>query len=260
MEISSLEGWKVMVPVTAGRTSLAERLRDLGARVESVEFIAITAPADPALLAATARRWCVGEFDWMAVTSRNAVDAVAAAALPMRIAAAQPAARVAAVGEATLAVCEAHGLDVSVVPTDRLNAAGLAAAMPEGQGQSVLVPVGNRAGTFLERALERKGYVVESVEAYRTIDGPGPSAAQRAQLEAGEIDIVVVTSASVAERLASSVGHLGDGTMVVAIGESTAAGAKAAGLTVAATAERPSYDGVLSALARIMSDREGSTR
>lgn len=250
---SVLVGKRVLVPVTAQRRDLANRLASQGVLVELAEFIAIDPPADQAALADATARWCAGRYDWMAVTSRNAVLAVdrAARGAGIDLSQPQPAARVASVGEATLAVCAQVGLEVTLVPSTRHDAAGLVADFPNGPG-TVFAPLGNLASPVLQRGLERKGWDVDAVEAYRTVDGPGPSSSQVDALVTGGIDAVVLTSGSVAARLARSCPRLASETMVVAIGTTTATAARAAGLAVHAVAALPSYDSIVEALVAVL--------
>lgn len=249
MDLTALRGRRLLVPVTAQRRHLAQRLSEAGAIVEEAEFIAIAPAEDHEALEEATLAWCAGDYDWLAVTSRNALSAMdqIAKARGMSLAAPLPEAKVATVGEATRAVCERLGLEVALVPTGRQNARGIVEEFPEGPGR-VLAPLGNLAAPVLPRGLERKGWQVHGVEAYRTIDGPGVGRATREQLEAGEFDAVLLTSGSVAERFAASVPSLPEHTMVVAIGDMTAASARAAGLAVSAVATAPSYDGIVSGL------------
>lgn len=242
-----LDGRRLLVPVTAGRREMAARLAGLGAVVDEVEFIAVVPPVDEAALSAATAAWCDGDYDWMAVTSRNAVVALAGHALDggRSLAESQPRSRVATVGEATRAVCASVGLTVSLIPSARHDARGIADAFPSGEGR-VLVPVGDLASPALARGIGRKGWTVDSVQAYRVVDGPGVTPDIAAHLAGGAYDAVLLTSGSVAERYAPH--GAGPETLVVAIGRTTAAAARAAGLNVGAIAAVPSYDGILDAL------------
>ncbi|WP_084073572.1 uroporphyrinogen-III synthase [Demequina sp. NBRC 110052] len=250
MSARPFEGVRVLVPVTPERRQLAVRLADAGARVDEAEFIAIAPPEDEAPLREAVAAWCTGGFDWLAVTSRNAVLAMArlAAAAGRSLSEPLPRAQVATVGEATRAVCAEVGLEVALVPSGRQAAAGIVADFPHGSGR-VLVPRGNLAAPTLERGIARRGWDVTAVEAYRTVDGPGAGAATVAAARAGELDAVLLTSGSVAERFASQCDMPPAGTMMVAIGETTAAAARAAGLVVDVVSATPSYDGIAAALA-----------
>ncbi|WP_062132961.1 uroporphyrinogen-III synthase [Demequina aestuarii] len=249
MDLTALRGRRLLVPVTAHRRHLAQRLAQAGAVVEEAEFIAIAPAEDQDALEEATLAWCSGDYDWLAVTSRNALREMnrIASTRGMSLSAPLPEAKVATVGEATRTVCESLGLDVALVPSGRQNARGIVEEFPEGPGR-VLAPLGNLAAPVLPRGLERKGWQVHGVEAYRTIDGPGVGRATREELEAGEFDAVLLTSGSVAERFAATVPDLPEHTMVVAIGDMTAASARAAGLTVSAVATAPSYDGIVAGL------------
>lgn len=228
------------------------RLAALGARVDEVEFIAVVPPADPQALRDATIAWCDGDYDWLAVTSRNAVIAMRRIAerAGRTLAEPLPAAAVATVGEATRGVCADAGLAVTLVPSERHDARGIVAEFPEGAGR-VLVPVGDLAAPVLARGLARKGWHVDSVEAYRVADGPGITADLARDLAAWEFDAVLLTSGSVAERYAPHAAPADADTLVVAIGRTTAASAKAAGLAVHAVAEVPSYDGILAQLTAV---------
>ena len=253
----TLTGRRILVPVTAGRRELAERLLAAGAVVEEVEFIAVVETSQPKELAEATLAWCRGEFDWLAVTSRNAVLAMAAiaAANDVDLGDAVPPSRVATVGEATRSVCASVGLAVGLVPSGTQDARGIVADFPEGPG-TVLVPLGDLASPVLARGLARKGWDVTEVEAYRVHDGPGVDSSLAASLAAGEFDAVLLTSGSVAERYGPHAAPADADTLVVAIGRTTFASARAAGVRVDAVAATPSYDGIVAALEDAWSTRE----
>jgi len=243
----------VVVPVTEGRRELADTLRALGAIVTEGEFIAIEPTADPAALDAAASRWCDGHYAWMVVTSRNALGALEAAATlaGSALSTPMPPARLAVVGEATARASRDLGLDVTLRPTRQQSAAGLVAEFPEGSGR-VLAPLGNLAGDVLERGLVRKGWTVDAVEAYRTVDGPGLDAAAVSAVGNGTVDAVVLTSGSVARRFSAQCAHVAPNVAIIAIGATTASSARNAGLDVATVAGTPDYEGVVAALRRAM--------
>ena len=253
----TLTGRRILVPVTAGRRELAERLAAEGAAVDEVEFIRVIHSSEADRLAALTLEWCTGGFDWLAVTSRNAVlamDQIAKAA-GHALGDPVPPSLVATVGEATRSVCASVGLEVALVPRERQDARGIVADFPQGPGR-VLVPIGDLASPVLARGLERKGWTVESVEAYRVVDGPGIGDDEAAALAAGAYDAVLLTSGSVAERYAPYAAPAQSQTLVVAIGRTTAAAATGAGVAVAAVSSTPSYAGILEVLDNAWSARE----
>lgn len=253
MTEASLRGTRVLVPVTPTRTEFACRLARAGVNVAPAEFIAIAPTTAQANLDRAVTDWCHGEFPWLVVTSRNAVDALGtrASSLGLLLTQPQPQAKVAAVGEGTRDQCEQAGLRVSLMPQVRWDARSLVAEFPVGQGR-VLAPLGNLASPVLADGLTAKGWEVDVVEAYRTVDGTGIEPHVRDELLAGGFDAVVLTSGSVAHRFTARVPRLPARTKVVAIGDTTAAAARDGGLHVSAIAPQASYDGVVAALTDVL--------
>lgn len=247
----------MVVPVTQRRRDLAGALGALGVHVTEGAFIEIVPTEDPAALMAAATRWCDGGYAWMAVTSRNALSALdaAAARAGRTLSEPMPPARLAVVGDATARACAAIGLEVALRPSRQQSAAGLVADFPEGEGH-VLAPQGNLAGDVLARGLALKGWTVDSVVAYRTVDGPGLTADAVAEVGNGNVDAVVLTSGSVARRFATQCPRVARSVAVIAIGATTASAARSAGLDVASVAATPDYEGVVAELRRAM---EGDT-
>jgi uroporphyrinogen-III synthase/uroporphyrinogen III methyltransferase/synthase len=110
----------------------------------------------------------------------------------------------------------------------------------------VLLPRSDRARPELPDALRHRGYRVTEVIAYRTVTLPVPAETARA-LATGGLDAVLLTSPSTAAAVAEV--PVAAGVIVVAIGASTAAAARDAGLAVTATATQPSAPGLVEALA-----------
>lgn len=253
MSQAALRGARVLVPVTPTRSDFARRLANAGARVAPAEFIAIAPTHDQAGLDRAVIAWSEGDYQWLVVTSRNAVNALVttASALGVSLARPQPSAQVAAVGDGTRSQCEQAGLTVTLVPLVRWDARSLVGDFPGGPGR-VLAPLGNLAAPVLTDGLTAKGWDVDVVEAYRTVAGAGIEPHVREELAGGGFDAVVLTSGSVATRFAHSVPQLATRTQVVAIGDTTAAAARAAGIQVGAVAAQASYDGVVASLVEVL--------
>jgi uroporphyrinogen-III synthase len=100
----------------------------------------------------------------------------------------------------------------------------------------VLLPQSDIAARTLEEALRDKGFWVQTVTAYRTVPKPLASSVA-ADLAAGAFEAVLLTSPSTAQSLARTV--ISSGTVLGAIGSSTATAASAAGLPIAYTASAP---------------------
>ena len=69
------------------------------------------------------------------------------------------------------------------------------------------------------------------------------------EIQAGSIDAVVLASGSAARRVAATMGPLPESCLVIAIGQPTRAEAQRLGMVVAATAEHPTPEGIVAALA-----------
>ena len=233
-----LFGRRVAVPRSPGQASaLSRRLRDLGAEVVEVPLIAIEA-GDPV--------GDVSGFDWIAVTSPNAVDGLFAG---LRDARDLAGASVAAVGPGTSAALAARGVVADLVPS-RSNAEGLLAEFPPppSGGGRVLLPQSSIARPVLADGLRAAGWDVTVVHAYGTVPVTVDDAG-RAQLRSA--DVIALTSSSTADNLAdvfgTDVGELA-GSTVVAIGPATAEAARVRGIDVAAVAETHDLDGLVAAI------------
>lgn len=209
--------------------TLATLLRDHGATIVSWPAIRWAA-ADPAPLDAALAR--LGQFQWVVLTSPRAVEAVAA-----RDPVWPPPLRLAAVGGATRAAAEARGWPVHLVPSiqtaealvDALAGAGV------GPGTRVLFPASEIARDTLETGLRRVGAEVVRVTAYRTLAGELDREACARVLTAGQVQVISVASPSAVEGLKAALGDrlftmAAARTVMAAIGPTTAAAARAAGV------------------------------
>jgi uroporphyrinogen-III synthase len=194
---------------------LAEQLRAVGHDVVLCPLIAIESLGDEPIDA--------GGYDWLLVTSRNGAEELA------RRLTGRPR-RIAAVGPATAEVLHAHGLPADLVPAEA-SQDGLLRELPQPAGR-VLLAAAEGARRLLVDELG-----ADFVALYRT--------RELRPERFPEADVVVVASGSAARALAA----IGSAAAVVAIGPQTAAEACAAGLEVAAEAERPDAGALLAAVA-----------
>lgn len=228
-----LAGLSVAVTRPERRSAdLSSLLQSEGARVISVPLVATAPPSDGgAALAAALDR--VAAFDWVAVTSANAVEAVVATVPAHYDWQGGPA--WAAVGPATADRLRRAGVAVGLVAS-RAGAAVLAADFPPAPpgGGGVLLVQAEQPHLDLSDAVRAKGWSVERVAAYRTVP-TRPTGEQLSELR--DSDVITLASPSAAANLASlGVRHV----PVVCIGEVTAASARAQDLQVAAVAVEPS--------------------
>lgn len=211
-----------------------------------------------------------GRYSWLVVSSITTVRALkaAAAAQGMALAELVPGqTRVATIGPSSRRVLEAEGIRVDLAPEDRQSAAGLIEILPQFHGESVWLPQSDVAAPGLAEGLRSAGAKLTVCTAYRTVDYPAvnrlttelavglpqpqvavlTAAQARARIRAGSLHAVVAASPSAASRIAATLAPLGR-TGFIAIGVPTAEQAVADGLRVAATAERPTPDGIVRAL------------
>jgi uroporphyrinogen III methyltransferase/synthase len=243
-----LHGRSVVVtraPAQAG--ALSRALEAAGARVIELPVIDIAdAPEERETLHRAAD--AVGEYRWLAFTSANAVERFLPLVRDLR---SLSSTRLAAVGRATAGALEAHQLVADLVPAHS-NAEGLVDELPpaEGGGGRVLFVRAAGAGDTLGAGLAAKGWTVDEVVAYRTVDAPPP----RAEVAAGvaEADVVTFASASAVSaylRLRDTDGRpLPVPPVVACIGQTTSVAARAAGLSVAVEPARASVEALVVAV------------
>lgn len=230
----------------------AEAVRVRGGLAVRSPLTLIAPPADPAPLAAAAAAWNRGEYDWLLVTSANAADAFAAvgARPPHRSEPGAP--RVAAVGPATADALRAHGFDPDLAPAADYSAVGLAEALlalPAEVALRVLLPVSELADRTLESALERAGHRIDRVSAYRTQPAPRDAAVE-SRVRAGDIDVILVLSASGAREVARRFAPLPAEVQLAAIGAPTARALAEHGLAADVTADPHTVANLLDRVAR----------
>ncbi|MGW9020968.1 uroporphyrinogen-III synthase [Leucobacter chromiiresistens] len=230
----------------------AEAVRVRGGLAVRSPLTLIAPPADPAPLAAAAAAWNRGEYDWLLVTSANAADAFAAvgARPPHRSEPGAP--RVAAVGPATADALRAHGFDPDLAPAADYSAVGLAEALLALPGEAALrflLPVSELADRTLESALERAGHRIDRVSAYRTQPAPRDAAVE-SRVRAGDIDVILVLSASGAREVARRFAPLPAEVQLAAIGAPTARALAEHGLAADVTADPHTVANLLDRVAR----------
>ncbi|PRI10541.1 uroporphyrinogen-III synthase [Leucobacter massiliensis] len=255
-----LAGLRILVPRGEARGErFAAQVRSRGGEPVIAPLTETAPPSDPAPLRQAIARWNRGETNWLVVTSAEGARAVADAGI--RPAPAAAGARVAAVGPATAEALAAAGLRVDLVPERDYSATGLAAALRTelagGPAASLLLPLSEIAGDELASALTAAGHRPERVTAYRTVPAPRDAAAQavEAEVAAGGIDAILVSSGSGAREVARRFAPVPRGTAVVAIGPPTARALAECGLRADAVAETHTVEGLLDALEALIASR-----
>ena len=216
---------KVVLTGTEGLTGpLAAALEAEGLEVESCPLVAIEELPGPPLR--------TDGYDWVLLTSRNAVDALFA-----RLEGALP--KVAAVGQGTAEALRERGVEPDLVARVSTQE-GLAAELPRPAGR-VLFPAAEGARGVLVRELG-----ADFVPVYRTVElvpesFPGA-------------DLVVLASASAARAFAA----LGADVPCVSIGPVASSEARGLGLRVVAEADSHDRVGLVAAV-KLAASNAGSS-
>ncbi len=252
----TLAGRRIVVtrrPEQASR--LVGLLRDRGATVLEVPATSIGPPEDPRPLDEALRD--LGRYDWVVLTSANAVTAVrdrlTLLSRPARLG--EGGARIASIGPATTrALREAFPDDtVALEPGTDFQAAGLLRAFEATgcAGTAVLVPASSRAREELPTGLGALGAEVTVVAAYTTVAAPGLADAVERCLGEG-FDAATFAAPSAVEAFASVASTRAAGIPAVVIGPTTEAAARAAGFRVLATASPSTAEGLVGALEQVL--------
>jgi uroporphyrinogen III methyltransferase/synthase len=237
----------------AAAGGLSAALRALGAEPVEIPTVRIAPAADPAALDAALDR--LDAYDVLLLASARAVEALAARAAERGVTLERPALRVACVGPRTAEAARRHGLPVDLVP-ERSDGEGLARAVArelEPRGRRFLLPRSEIGRDALPDALAAAGGTVDAVAAYRTLPEEAGRDDLNARLETGGLDALTFTSPSTVRNflamLRPAAREAAGRCVVAAIGETTAAALREAGLPPQVVPERPEAEALAAALA-----------
>ena len=230
--------------VEALRAVAPDRLEVLHAPMIEIEPVADGSRMDAAVTDA-----CAGSYDWLVLTSANAVPPLVAR---LQTQGCSLQARIAVVGTPTAEALAAHGVEAELVPEEQ-HAEGLARTlrMQAQAGQRVVCLLSDRARPVLADRLREAGLNVDVVDAYRTVSATTIDSAILTRIRNAEIDAVTFTSPSAVQAFTELVAvdlPALSGAAFVAIGSTTAKALRDADLPVHAEAETPSATGLLAAL------------
>jgi uroporphyrinogen-III synthase len=187
-------------------------------------------PDDQSALRRALDSLATGGVDWLVVTSATTVPVLDAVAEGTRIA---------AVGVSTERALREAGYPVDFVP-QRNSSRGLALELPEPHGR-VMVLQSAAADPALAVALH-----AERVDAYRPVP-VAASAADRREVASGAVDVILVTSGTIAREVVAQFPDIPESTRIACIGPETAVAARAAGLRVDAVAAVPTAEALVEA-------------
>ncbi len=208
------------------------------------------------------------QFDWLIFTSANAVRFLFERCRLLGRQPSVPGPRYAVAGQATRAALQEEGIPGAFMPRQS-SAAGLAAEVAaevaaemagELAGKQVLLPRSDRAGGELPAALRAAGARVTAVVAYCTAAPESLDAGALGLLRRGEADALAFFSPSALHHLARDLGSeamraLEGRVALAAIGPTTAAAIRDAGLRVAVEAPKATADSLVAELERYFAEQ-----
>ena len=249
--VRPLQGKRVLVTRAHEQAEpLSALLRAAGAVPVEFPAIRIEPAADHAALDDALR--AAQRYDWAIFTSVNAIAHVERRlqGLGLSWQALQHTA-VAAIGPKTAHELRRRGVAVSYMPAEYVSTA-IAAGLPLGAGQRVLLARADIADKRLVEGLRARGARVDEFVAYRTTLQREGAGDLRARLAAHGLDAVTFASSSTVRNLCAALGDdaaaLLAHTVVACIGPVTAETARACGLEPRVVARAYTIEGLVAAL------------
>jgi len=235
---------------------LVDMLEERGADAIQTPTIRIAPPEDFEAL----DRACAdaGGFDWIVLTSGNAVDAFFGRLLQRSDVRILKDVRVCAIGASTAQRVARYGVRADLIPDESRAEGVFEALMAAGPlaGQRFLLPRADIARELLPDQLRDAGAAVTDVVAYRTLVAGGERDADHdiyRMLLDRQIDAVTFTSASTVRNFARMLGEeqaadLLSATVVAAIGPVTAEAAQQLGINVTVVPKKYTVPDLVDAL------------
>ncbi|WP_270887296.1 bifunctional uroporphyrinogen-III C-methyltransferase/uroporphyrinogen-III synthase [Pedococcus sp. 5OH_020] len=255
-ETKPLFGWNVLVPRTKEQSgSTIARLASYGATAEVVPTISVEPPRTPQQMERAVKGLVTGRYEWIGFTSVNAVKAVREKFEEFGLdARAFAGLRIAAVGGVTAEALREWGIVPDLVPSGEHSAVGLLEDWPPFDEvldpiNRVFLPRADIATDTLVAGLQKMGWEVDDVTAYRTVRAAPPAAHIREAIKGGQFDAAVFTSSSTVRNLVGIAGKPHPSTVIACIGPATAKTAEEHGLRVDVLAPEASSDSLVDALA-----------
>ncbi|MDR3724332.1 MAG: uroporphyrinogen-III synthase [Terracidiphilus sp.] len=252
----SAAGGRVLVTRAVHQAGkLSEGLRARGFEPVEVPVLEIQPPLSFDALDAALRE--LESYDWLIVTSANAVEALTARAVKLAVPlAALEKLEIAAVGEATAKAVRKAGFEVALVPAKYVAESLAESLMDRVLGKRILLARAEVARDVIPDALRAAGATVDVVDAYRNAIPAQAPAQLREALEKG-IDAATFTSSSSVTHLSDAARAAGvafpfAGVKAISIGPITSQTLRAAGWEPAAEADPSDIPGLIEAVAGIL--------
>ena len=251
-----LEGKRILVTRAAHQAGkLSEGLRALGAEPVEVPVLEIQPPANLAPLDRALRS--LDSYDWLILTSANAVQIVHLRMSDLGIPLSKFKPRIAAIGNATAQAVEVSlHLKSSLTPKEYVAESLVAELTPQIAGKHVLLARAEIARDVIPDALRAAGATVDVVEAYRNAMPKAAPELLRKALETG-IDAATFTSSSSVTHLAEAARAAGlafplPGVCAISIGPITSQTLHEHGWEPAIEADPHDISGLIAATADLL--------
>ena len=253
----------IVTRARAQASDFAECLQSYGAEVIQFPMIETQPIPDNAALDQAIAQ--LATYNWVIFTSANAVEYFYRHLRENgKDARSLSNACICAVGSKTVAALDQIGIRTDYVPSQARGA--IVAAELEGvQGQKILLPRASIAADDLPNGLHDRGAIVDTIPIYETVKaGAEGRATIEGNLHNGRIDMVTFTSSStITNFLEMFDSHppavLLNQAHIAVIGPSTAATAKAHGLTVDIVAKKASVESLAEEIIKFYTRKEKQT-
>lgn len=252
MTPATLAGRRVLVTRAAQQAAkLSDALRALGAEPVEIPVLEIRPPADLSTLDGALEN--IGSYDWLILTSANAVCALAERAAALGISLDKAASRqVAAIGQATAKAASKAGINVTLVPESYVAESLVESLKDQVSGRRILLARAAIARDVIPDALRAAGAHLDVVDAYQNVMPEAAPAQLREALEKG-IDAATFTSSSSVTHLADAARAAGvpwplPGVSAISIGPITSQTLRENNWPPAAEADPHDIEGIVAAL------------
>ena len=253
----------IVTRARAQASDFAECLQSYGAEV--IQFPTIETQPIPDNAALDQAIGQLGTYNWVIFTSVNAVEYFYRHLRENgKDARSLGNACICAVGSKTVAALDQIGIRTDYVPS-QAGGAIVAAELEGVRGQKILLPRASIAADDLPNGLHDRGAIVDTIPIYETVKaGADGRATIEGNLRNGRIDMVTFTSSStITNFLEMFDSHppavLLNQAHIAVIGPSTAATAKAHGLTVDIVAKKASVESLAEEIVKFYTRKEKQT-
>jgi Uroporphyrinogen-III synthase len=255
MNSSPPEGRRVLVTRAAHQAGkLSNGLRGAGIVPVEVPVLEIAPPDDFQPLDDAIRR--LDSYDWLILTSANAVRALVERATFLRVLLARDSRfKIAAIGTGTASEARDAGMNVALVPESYVAESLVGMLQVEAAGKRILLARAAVARDVIPDALRAAGAEVDIVDAYQNrMPAKSPELLKRVLAEG--IDAVTFTSSSSVTHLAAAANAAGISfpfpyVAAVSIGPITSATLRVAGWEPAIEASPSDIPGLVQAVVRL---------